>query len=43
MRFDVVLSFDIERREALEILSKEIKELYPDYTAMILADVDLTD
>lgn len=40
MRFDVVLSFDIERAEALEILSKEIKGLYPDYYLQIVPDID---
>lgn len=40
MRFDVVLSFDVERAEALEILSKEIKGLYPDYSLQIVPDID---
>ena len=40
MRFDVVLSFDIEKAEALCTLTKEIKELYPDYTLQIVPDID---
>ena len=43
VRFDVVLSFDIDRGEALEILVSEVSELYPDYRAAIVLDVDLTD
>lgn len=41
MRFDVVLSFDIDRAEALRILTKEIKELLPDYTLQIVPDIDV--
>lgn len=40
MRFDVVLSFDIDRSEALGILTKEVQELYPDYTLHIIPDID---
>ncbi len=40
MRFDVVLSFDIERAEAIGILTKEINELYPEYSLMIIPDID---
>jgi cation diffusion facilitator family transporter len=43
MRFDVVLSFDVERKEALETLQREVRALYPDYNAMIVPDVDVTD
>ncbi len=43
MRFDVVLSFDIDRKEALEIMIKETKELYPNYSIQILPDVNFTD
>lgn len=41
--FDVVISFDIEQKEALEIMTKEIKELFPDYELQIVPDVDVTD
>lgn len=40
MRFDVVLSFDIDRAEAISVLTKEIKELFPDYTLQIVPDID---
>lgn len=40
IRFDVVLSFDIERDEAIEILTKEVKALYPDYTIIVVPDID---
>lgn len=40
MRFDVVLSFDVERAEALSILTKEVQELFPDYTLEIVPDID---
>ncbi len=42
-RFDVVLSFDIDRMEAYHILMKETKEMYPEYTFTIQPDVDYTD
>ena len=40
LRFDVVISFDIERAEALEVLTKEINEMYPDYMLQIVTDID---
>ena len=40
LRFDVVVSFDIERSEALTILTKEVGELFPDYTLQIIPDID---
>lgn len=43
MRFDVVLSFDIARDQALETLLKEVQTAYPDYGVQITPDVDLTD
>ena len=43
IRFDVVLSFNISRKEALEILYKDVCALYPDYDVMIQPDVDMTD
>ena len=43
MRFDVVLSFDVDRKEALETLQREVRALYPNYNAMIVPDVDVTD
>lgn len=43
IRFDVVLSFDVSPEEALNILIRDIKNLYPDYTVQILYDIDITD
>lgn len=43
MRFDVVLSFDIARDQALETLQKEVEASYPNYKVQITPDVDLTD
>ncbi|MCR5732878.1 MAG: cation diffusion facilitator family transporter [Sphaerochaetaceae bacterium] len=43
MRFDVVISFDIERKEAYSILIKELEERFKDYKIDITLDVDLTD
>lgn len=43
LRFDVVLSFDVERKEALTILYGEISALYPDYEILIVPDVDIAD
>ncbi len=43
MRFDVVMSFDIDPREGLSILNEEIQKLYPDYKISIAPDVDITD
>ena len=43
LRFDVVMSFEVEPKEALAELNREIGELYPDYTAEIVADVDISD
>ncbi len=40
IRFDTVLSFDIDRAEALQILTKEIQALYPDYHLLIVPDID---
>lgn len=43
MRFDVVLSFDVAREEALNILIQEIQKTFPDYKIQITPDIDLTD
>lgn len=43
LRFDIVLSFDVDRKEAVETLYGEIKVLYPDYDILIVADVDIAD
>ena len=43
LRFDVVLSFDVDRKEAVQILCDEIGALYPDYDLLIVPDVDVAD
>ena len=43
LRFDVVMSFDVDRKEALEALHGEISGLYPGYEILIVPDVDMAD
>lgn len=43
MRFDVVMSFDVNHTEALKTLYGEIGELYPDWSLLITADFDVSD
>ncbi len=43
MRFDVVLSFDIDQKEGIEIIRKEVQEAYPEYELNIIADIDIAD
>ena len=43
LRFDVVMSFDIKPRDGIEILSRDMKKLFPDYTVQITPDVDISD
>ena len=43
IRFDVVLSFDVDRNEALKTLYGEVSAVYPDYEVMIVPDVDVAD
>ena len=43
IRFDVVLSFSVAQKEALNILLNELQPLYPEYTFQIIPDVDITD
>lgn len=43
MRFDVVMSFDIDHQEGLRILSDEMQAAYPDYSVQIVPDVDISD
>ena len=40
MRFDVVVSFDVERAQAIEELTNEVQALYPDYSLQIIPDID---
>ena len=43
LRFDVVLSFDIDKEKALQILLEEIKQAYPGYKIQITPDLDISD
>lgn len=43
IRFDIVMSFEIEAKEGLEIVTKEVTKLYPDYKITIAPDVDISD
>ena len=43
IRFDVVVSFDVDRKEAVETLTKEIHASYPDYELLIIPDADVAD
>ena len=43
IRFDAVISFDIERKKALETLYAEVHALYPEYDVLIVPDVDVAD
>jgi len=43
LQFDVVLSFDVERKEALETLTQEVQTKFSDYTVQITPDVDIAD
>ena len=43
MRFDVVMNFDIRPKEGIEIISKEIGQVYPGYAIHIVPDVDVSD
>jgi len=43
IRFDVVMSFDIAHSEGIKIICDEIREKYPDYKVIVVADIDITD
>ena len=43
MRFDVVMSFDIDPKEGVGIIRREIGQAYPDYAIQIIPDVDVSD
>ncbi|MBQ9468174.1 MAG: cation transporter [Clostridia bacterium] len=43
MRFDVVMSFDVDHKDALNTLYKEFGEKYPGYSLHIVADADISD
>ncbi|AMK14044.1 cation diffusion facilitator family transporter [methanogenic archaeon mixed culture ISO4-G1] len=43
IRFDIVLSFDIDRKDALRTICSEIGEAYPEYRLSVVPDVDVSD
>lgn len=43
LQFDVVLSFEADRKRVLETLTQEVKTAYPEYTVQITPDTDITD
>ena len=43
IRFDVVVSFDVDRKEAIDTLYGEVSSLYPGYDVLIVPDVDISD
>lgn len=43
LRFDVVVSFDVDRKEAMALLYDEVHALYPDYELLIVPDTDVAD
>ncbi len=43
IRFDVVVSFDVDRKEAIDTLYGEVSSLYPGYDVLIVPDVDMAD
>ncbi|MBO4869930.1 MAG: cation transporter [Clostridia bacterium] len=43
IRFDVVVSFDVDGKEAMRTLYTEIGAMYPGYELLIIPDVDVAD
>lgn len=43
MQFDVVLSFDVDHKEATDLLTRQIQAEYPQYHLQITPDVDIAD
>ena len=43
LRFDLVMSFEIDPKDGLDTLYKEVREAYPDYDIYIAPDVDVSD
>lgn len=41
IRFDVVMSFEIDYGKGIEIIKEEIDSLYPSYNIQIVPDIDL--
>lgn len=43
LQFDVVLSFDVDHKEAADLLTRQIQAEYPQYHIQITPDIDITD
>lgn len=43
MRFDVVMSFDVNPKEGLREIRDEVQKVFPDYELLIIPDVDVSD
>jgi len=43
IRFDVVMSFEIDAKEGIKILNDEVTKLYTEYKIQIVPDVDISD
>ena len=43
IRFDVVLSFDVDPQDAVATLCSEVQAMYPDYAIEIVPDLDVSD
>ena len=43
LRCDVVMSFDVDHKEGVRILTEEISAAYPEYTVHVAPDVDISD
>ncbi len=43
MRFDVVVSFDVDSAEAQKKVHEQVAKAYPEYEITVIADLDLTD
>ena len=43
VHFDVVVSFDIDRKQAYRILAEETQKLFPDYTVSLVLDADTAE
>ena len=43
IRFDIVMSFEIEPKEGIKIIREKLVTMYPEYKIQIIADVDISD
>ena len=43
LRCDVVMSFDVDHKEGVRILTEEISAAFPGYAVHIAPDVDISD